>query len=228
MRKFVLISAALLQISWCYAYPGPAGVGAYAYQDSSGHRYGGTYDLKDNINPFSDPFAVPFNDVDTFFPDYFRNYENILQQIFASDLENQRLASYAAQKAYDLTFNQPGYHTNFLRFPNFGGFPFFGPGPTPFNMAQGSHNAAFAGAAAGPGFSHQVAGIDPVNVNIPNVDVTNRFNNVERSNSPGKFYSVSSSSFASSSNLNGKAGGHREAETVVNDNGRITKYKVHS
>ncbi|XP_039753371.1 uncharacterized protein LOC120628800 isoform X3 [Pararge aegeria] len=193
MRKFVLISAALLQISWCYAYPGPAGVGAYAYQDSSGHRYGGTYDLKDNINPFSDPFAVPFNDVDTFFPDYFRNYENILQQ-----------------------------------FPNFGGFPFFGPGPTPFNMAQGSHNAAFAGAAAGPGFSHQVAGIDPVNVNIPNVDVTNRFNNVERSNSPGKFYSVSSSSFASSSNLNGKAGGHREAETVVNDNGRITKYKVHS
>ncbi|XP_039753364.1 uncharacterized protein LOC120628800 isoform X2 [Pararge aegeria] len=205
MRKFVLISAALLQISWCYAYPGPAGVGAYAYQDSSGHSKIAIFKRRTLFPPFR-PFS----------------------RIFASDLENQRLASYAAQKAYDLTFNQPGYHTNFLRFPNFGGFPFFGPGPTPFNMAQGSHNAAFAGAAAGPGFSHQVAGIDPVNVNIPNVDVTNRFNNVERSNSPGKFYSVSSSSFASSSNLNGKAGGHREAETVVNDNGRITKYKVHS
>ncbi|XP_034836708.1 uncharacterized protein [Maniola hyperantus] len=227
MRSLVLISVALLQISWCFAHPNPAGVGAYAYQDSSGHRYGGTYDLKDDFNPFRDPFATPFNDVDSFFPDYFRNYENLLQQIFASDIENQRLASYAAQKAYDLTYNQAGYHTNFFRFPNFGGFPFFGPGPMPFNVGPHGHNAAFAGAAAGPGFKHQVAGIDPINVNIPNVDVGNRFNDVQ-GNGPGKFYSVSSSSFASSSNDNGKVGGHREAETVVNDNGKITKYKVHS
>ncbi|XP_023944154.2 uncharacterized protein LOC112050194 isoform X1 [Bicyclus anynana] len=227
MRRFVILSAVILQISWCYAYPGPAGVGAYAYQDSNGHRYGGTYDLKDNINPFRDPFASPFNDVDAFFPDYFRNYENLLQQIFA-DIETQRLASYAAQKAYDLTFNQAGYHTNFLRFPNFGGFPFFGAGPMPFNMPHGSHNAAFAGAAAGPGYRHQVAGIDPINSNIPNVNVVERFNDEERSNNPGKFYSVSSSSFASSSNIDGKVAGHREAETVVNDNGKITKYKVHS
>ncbi|XP_023944155.2 uncharacterized protein LOC112050194 isoform X2 [Bicyclus anynana] len=193
MRRFVILSAVILQISWCYAYPGPAGVGAYAYQDSNGHRYGGTYDLKDNINPFRDPFASPFNDVDAFFPDYFRNYENLLQQ-----------------------------------FPNFGGFPFFGAGPMPFNMPHGSHNAAFAGAAAGPGYRHQVAGIDPINSNIPNVNVVERFNDEERSNNPGKFYSVSSSSFASSSNIDGKVAGHREAETVVNDNGKITKYKVHS
>ncbi|XP_045776532.1 uncharacterized protein LOC123874970 isoform X2 [Maniola jurtina] len=192
MRGLVFISVALLQVSWCFAYPNPAGVGAYAYQDSSGHRYGGTYDLKDDFNPFRDPFASPFNDVDAFFPDYFRNYENLLQQ-----------------------------------FPNFGGFPFFGAGPMPFNVGPHSHNAAFAGAAVGPGFKHQVAGIDPINVNIPNVDVVNRFNDVQ-GNGPGKFYSVSSSSFASSSNDNGKIGGRREAETIVNENGKITKYKVHS
>lgn len=34
----------------------------------------------------------------------------------------------------------------------------------PFNAGQGGgYNGAFAGAAAGPGFTHQVAAIDPVN-----------------------------------------------------------------
>lgn len=61
---------------------------------------------------------------------------------------------------------------------------------------------------------------------MPNVNVVNRFNDVG-DRGPGKFYSVSSSSIASSSNVNGKEAGHREAETIVNDNGKITKYKVH-
>lgn len=79
MNLFSTIQSILINFLFP-AYPGPAGVGAYAYQDSSGRRYGGTYDLKDDFNPFSDPFAAPFNDVDAFFPDYFRNFENILQQ----------------------------------------------------------------------------------------------------------------------------------------------------
>lgn len=67
--------------------PHPNGVGAYAYQDSNGNRYGGTYGLKDdqinlgnqgNLDHFN---PVPFQpDFDDFFPEYFRNFENLLQE----------------------------------------------------------------------------------------------------------------------------------------------------
>lgn len=60
---------------------------------------------------------------------------------------------------------------------------------------------------------------------IPNVSLTDRY---AEPSDDGKFYSVSSSSFASSDNDNGKLSGFRQAETVVNDNGKITKYRVHS
>lgn len=95
---------------------------------------------------------------------------SLCYRIFGSDYESQRLASYAARKAYDLTYNHwPinqnfGYSPTFFRFPNFGGgFPFFGPGAGLSNM-DSSRQAAFASAALGPGFSHQVAAIDPINI----------------------------------------------------------------
>lgn len=80
----------------------PAGVGVYAYQDSAGNRYGGTYDLDDaqifgkgkngkngasgvNFGPANnwgnfDPFVQNFQPNDDFFPEYFSNLENLLQE----------------------------------------------------------------------------------------------------------------------------------------------------
>ncbi|XP_050674336.1 uncharacterized protein LOC126971863 isoform X4 [Leptidea sinapis] len=180
MKMFIIISAAFLQVTWCYGYPGarPQGVGVYAYQDSAGNR------------------------------------------IFASDIEAQRLASFAAYKAYDITMNQNRHFPNFFRFPTFGPPNFFGGG---FDVM--SHpNSAFASAVAGPGYSHQTAAINPESEAMRNIDVTNRFN--EPSGGNNKFYSVSSSSYSSSSNLDGQVKNLRGAETTVNNNGKVTKYRV--
>ncbi|XP_050344243.1 uncharacterized protein LOC126769463 isoform X1 [Nymphalis io] len=226
MMKIVLISVLLLQITLCYAYPTSQGVGVYSYQDSTGNRYGGTFDPRDTFIPYSDPFAVPFNDIDYFIPDYFRNFDNILQQIFRSDIESQRLASHAARKAFDITYNHAGYNPNFFRLPQFTGSPFFGPGGFQANMDNNAHQSAFASAVAAPGYRRQIASINPVNPGLANVDVTSTLG--ESDNRNPNFMSVSSSSFASSSNRDGKVTGVRGAETVVNDNGKITKYQVHS
>ncbi|CAK1544500.1 unnamed protein product [Leptosia nina] len=233
--KGITICAILLQLNWCYGLPNPRGVGAYAYQDTLGNRYGGTYGLDDkDIISNSDPYTgyppiaqVPYltNFADAFFPNYISNYDNVLQEVFASNLEAQRLASYAARKAYDITANQIREFHNSYRFPTFGPPNFFGGGGlVPFDvMAQ--PNSAFAGAAIGPGYTHQVAAINPENDLMKNVDISNRFNDEPGNN---KFYSVSSSSYSSSSNLNGQPKNSRGAETVVNNNGKITKYRVQS
>ncbi|RVE54484.1 hypothetical protein evm_000969 [Chilo suppressalis] len=223
MKSLILLCIVCLQIGWSYSVP--KGVGAYAYEDTAGNRYGGTYGLNDaqvqqRLESFIPPFAYNFQNVDDFFPEYFNNFENILRETFKTNLENQRLAILAATKAYDLTSNQAGYIPNFpTRFDDigrFGGFPGFP------NMM----NAAFASGMAGPGFSHQIAAISPPNPLQGNVNVVNRFADV---GSPGNgFYSVSSSSFSSSSDVNGKKSNHRQAETIVNNNGHVTEYKVES
>ncbi|XP_026496568.1 uncharacterized protein LOC113401062 isoform X1 [Vanessa tameamea] len=226
MTKIILISVLLIQLTWCYAYPASQGVGVYSYQDTAGNRYGGTFDPRDTFIPYSDPFAVPFNDIDYFFPDYFRNFENILQQIFGSDIESQRLALHAANKAFDITYNHAGYNPNFFRLPQFTGSPLFGPGRFRANMDNNAHQSAFASAVVAPGYRRQIAAIDPINPGLPNVDVTNRAAETDRSNP--NFVSVSSSSYASSANIDGKVSGMRGSETVVNENGKVTKYEVHS
>ncbi|XP_038208268.1 uncharacterized protein LOC119829703 isoform X4 [Zerene cesonia] len=146
MKGLVTLSAILLQLTWCYGYPDPRGVGAYAYQDTAGNR-----------------------------------------------------------------------------FPQYGPPNFFGSGGLPFDMSQ--PNSAFASGVAGPGFSHQIAAINPESDRMKNVEITNRFNDDPGNN---KFYSVSSSSYSSSANLGGQELNHRGAETVVNNNGRITKYRVNA
>ncbi|KAL0901815.1 hypothetical protein ABMA27_006983 [Loxostege sticticalis] len=90
----------------------------------------------------------------------------------------------------------------------------------PFEMP----NSAYAGAAVGPGFSHQVAALNPENPREPNVNVMNRFS--DNTGPGGKFYSVSSSSYSSSSNVNGRQETKKGAETLVNNNGVVTHYKV--
>ncbi|XP_061385712.1 uncharacterized protein LOC116779088 isoform X1 [Danaus plexippus] len=213
--KVLLISAILLQ-AWCNAYPKPKGVASYVYTDTDGNRYGGTYDLGNNIAPFSDPIISSFSD--PYVPEFFNNFGNILPQI---DLKNQRPALLNDPRAFNPTYQRRGYNPSFSRFP-FGGFPF---GPSAFNVNRFGENAAFASSAIAPGYRHQSAIISPANADIPNVSLTDRF---AEPSDDGKFYSVSSSSFASSDNDNGKLSGFRQAETVVNDNGKITKYRVHS
>ncbi|XP_061385713.1 uncharacterized protein LOC116779088 isoform X3 [Danaus plexippus] len=137
------------------------------------------------------------------------------------DLKNQRPALLNDPRAFNPTYQRRGYNPSFSRFP-FGGFPF---GPSAFNVNRFGENAAFASSAIAPGYRHQSAIISPANADIPNVSLTDRF---AEPSDDGKFYSVSSSSFASSDNDNGKLSGFRQAETVVNDNGKITKYRVHS
>ncbi|XP_022821941.1 uncharacterized protein LOC111353229 isoform X2 [Spodoptera litura] len=186
-----IIFLVMLPLAWSYGEPNLQGGGAFAYVDSSGHRYGGTYGLKDGrvIPTSGDPIPQRFADFaypneDDFSTAYFANLENLLQE-FA-----------------------------FTNIPSL---------PLPMPMPHFGSNSAFAGAAAGPGFQHQVASIFPVNPANPNV---NHFADTVQQPGRNGFYSVSSNSFSSSSNVNGKAVNSRGAETLVNDNGRITHYKV--
>ncbi|XP_053615166.1 uncharacterized protein LOC128677963 isoform X5 [Plodia interpunctella] len=137
---------------------------------------------------------------------------------FESNLANQALALKAAQQAFDLTSSQAGY-IPYLPFRS-GDFGNFG---NMFNSA----NSAFAGGFAAPGFTHQIAAISPPNPNNPNVNVFERFN--EGSAIPGaNFVSMKSTAYSSSSNINGKEISNRGSETVVNNNGKVTGYSVHS
>ncbi|XP_022901290.1 uncharacterized protein [Onthophagus taurus] len=87
---------------------------------------------------------------------------------------------------------------------------------------NGGEGAA-ASAAFGPGGIHQTAGVFPENPNSPNINT--RFA-ASPDGAPGGFHSVSTSSFSSSSDVNGKPSSFHQASTTVNDNGKVTTYTV--
>lgn len=92
-------------------------------------------------------------------------------------------------------------------------------------------NFAASSGSVGPGGIHQTATLIPANPNSPNVDT--RFGGDETpivtvSSGPQGFKGVSTSSFSSSSDINGQKTSHREASTSVNDNGKVTTYTVRS
>lgn len=62
--------------------------------------------------------------------------------------------------------------------------------------------------------------------NNPNVNVVNRFADAGTNDGKPHFVSVSSTSYSTSSNVNGKETNQRGAETVVNKDGKVTSYKV--
>ncbi|XP_026319725.1 uncharacterized protein LOC113230149 isoform X2 [Hyposmocoma kahamanoa] len=213
MRCLMVLSVFVAALGWCYGKPAPAGIGAFAYQDSSGNRYGGTYGLQDgkaysisgdDVTSFnSDGGVNNFQSLDSFFPEYFKNFETILQE--------------------------SGGFGNIPDFGNFGfGMPMGGSAP-PFGFPMGpmgpmGPNSAFASAMAGPGYkSHKIA-LNPANPRKPNVDVT-RMSDAGR-NGGRQFYSVSSSSYSSSANLNGQQVNDRGGETIINDNGVISRYSL--
>ncbi|XP_053615131.1 uncharacterized protein LOC128677963 isoform X1 [Plodia interpunctella] len=226
MKSFIVLTVICLHLKWSFGTP--VGVSSFAYQDSSGNRYGGTYHTPGaQLDQFFEPkdlqFQTPYQQNSyqaqgNFFPDYFRNLQFLIQEAFESNLANQALALKAAQQAFDLTSSQAGY-IPYLPFRS-GDFGNFG---NMFNSA----NSAFAGGFAAPGFTHQIAAISPPNPNNPNVNVFERFN--EGSAIPGaNFVSMKSTAYSSSSNINGKEISNRGSETVVNNNGKVTGYSVHS
>ncbi|XP_075969695.1 uncharacterized protein LOC142972442 isoform X3 [Anticarsia gemmatalis] len=216
-----LLLLVVLQIVWSLgqteAFASSAGGGAFAYTDSSGKKYSGTYSTKDGKVVQSSGDPVPF--ADTAFPG--SRLTGPLLPI---------LRPFHPMFPFELRLPQPqfndfggfaggyggGYGGGFGGFPNFNNFAFGMP-----NFP----NSAFAGAAAGPGFRHQVAAINPANPNSPNVNRISHYSDTNQGN-PGGYYAVSSKSYASSSNVNGQPISHRGSETVVNDNGKVTKYKV--
>ncbi|XP_013149638.1 PREDICTED: uncharacterized protein LOC106111967 isoform X4 [Papilio polytes] len=218
MKVVYLVSAIVLQCSWSYGSPGPDGVGVFAYQDSTGRRYECVY--KPNINEADDSSeSSNVNKINEVLP-----FDTNWQDTIFGNIENQQRAAFeAAQNSFG-AFNNFPFIPNFdFRYPPYGHFNYFGPSyRAPFDMS--GSNSAFAAGAVGPGFRHQVAAINPGNPQMPNVDTTM---NRAPENRQG-FYSVSSSSYASSMNNNGVPQNQRGAETVVNDNGRITKYVVHN
>lgn len=86
-------------------------------------------------------------------------------------------------------------------------------------------NYAAATASYGNNGIHQTASIYPSNPNSPNID--NRFG-ASGPNDGSGFFGVSTSSFSSSSDVNGVKTNRKGAITSVNDNGKITTYKVGS
>ncbi|PZC85655.1 hypothetical protein B5X24_HaOG215925 [Helicoverpa armigera] len=225
MMKIIFL--VFIPLAWSYG-PNTQGGGAFAYVDSTGNRYGGTYGLEDGkvVRTSGDPIPEHFADtVDPyhgadFGPLFFGNFDHLLQEVFQKNFENQRLAFDAARQAFDLSSNQlGGYYPNpnvDYRYPPFGGFGM---------PMSGFGNSAFASASAGPGYQHHVAAISPSNPRMPNVDRVSHFADTSLPDGR-KYYSVSSKSYSSSSNINGREISNRGAETLVNDNGKVTHYKV--
>ncbi|XP_004932382.2 uncharacterized protein LOC101741178 isoform X3 [Bombyx mori] len=230
MRNILMVCAICLVLAVGNALPNNRGVGAFAYQDSSGNRYGGTYGLKDGAvvdkqGDFPPNFQPEsFQDLDYFFPEYFRNFENLLREPFFrfTPIRTKSFFPYTPLR-FEPFRPFPSYPQ---RFPIFN-FPSPGFTDEQFPAMQNYPNqfGAFAGAAAGPGFSHQVASINPPNPNMPNVNKYTSYSGAQP-NDGNQFVSVSSSSYSSSVNDNGEVKNHRAAETVVNNNGKVTKYKV--
>ncbi|XP_013177105.1 PREDICTED: uncharacterized protein LOC106124724 isoform X2 [Papilio xuthus] len=243
MKFLYLVSAVVLHCSWSYGSPSPDGVGVFAYQDSTGRRcrrflpplpplpplkpltpfkplrpLPPMKPLPRLLSPF--PTLSPFPQLPPL--PHFKKFRDVIYD----NIENQQRAAFeAAQNTYG-AFNNFPFIPNFdFRYPPYGHFNYFGPSyRAPFDMS--GSNSAFAAAAVGPGFRHQVAAINPGNPQMPNVDTT--INRQPQNRQGQGFYSVSSSSYASSLNNNGVPQNQRGAETVVNDNGRITKYAVHN
>ncbi|CAG4979786.1 unnamed protein product [Parnassius apollo] len=147
-----------------------------------------------------------------------------------ANIENQeRKVFEAAQNSFG-AFNEFPYIPTFnFRYPSNDPFNNFGPGNyKPFDMSgKNTPYNAFAFGAVGPGFKHQIAAINPSNPQSPNVQKFSH-NPDRRNDLNNHFYSVHSSASSSSINKNGELQSQKAAETIVNDNGKVTKYSVHS
>ncbi|XP_055916419.1 uncharacterized protein DDB_G0282077 isoform X1 [Eupeodes corollae] len=114
----------------------------------------------------------------------------------------------------------------------------YGPGSgsgSDYGSSSGNYapNYASASGSYGPGGGHQTASIYPENPNVPNINT--RFSDDDSGigggssgGGGGGYRGVSVSSYSSSSDVNGKKTNQRGASTTINDNGKVTTYRVHS
>ncbi|XP_049305424.1 uncharacterized protein LOC105224053 isoform X3 [Bactrocera dorsalis] len=173
--------------------------GSYAGAGGSAGGYGGGYDDYDY------GYAPDFGFIDPYL-----FHQQLTAQILANHAaQHQRIQQQIAQQqAYFHNANRPTYYGGGNRY---GASNRYAP------------NHAIAAASIGPGGSYHTANISPENPDIPNI--TNRFGG---SSSPGGYKGVSVSSFSSSSDINGQKTSQRGAQTTINDNGKITTYRVQS
>ncbi|XP_018790632.1 PREDICTED: uncharacterized protein LOC108970008 isoform X3 [Bactrocera latifrons] len=173
--------------------------GSYAGAGGSVGGYGGGYDDYDY------GYAPDFGFIDPYL-----FHQQLTAQILANHAaQHQRIQQQIAQQqAYFQNANRPSYYGGGNRY---GASNRYAP------------NHAIAAASIGPGGSYHTANISPENPDVPNI--TNRFGG---SSSPGGYKGVSVSSFSSSSDINGQKTSQRGAQTTINDNGKITTYRVQS
>ncbi|XP_067621945.1 uncharacterized protein [Eurosta solidaginis] len=125
--------------------------------------------------------------------------------------DNRIQQQIAQQQAYFQDANTPNYYDGGAGGGSYGTANRYAP------------NHSVAAASIGPGGSYQTAYINPENLEIPNIST--RFGGPS---SPGGYKGVSVSSFSSSSDINGQKTSHRAAQTTINDNGKVTTYRVQS
>lgn len=138
------------------------------------------------------------------FIDPYLFHQQLTAQILANQAaqHNRIQQQIAQQQAYFQNTNHPSYYGSANRY---------------------APNHAIAAASIGPGGSYHTANISPANPDVPNI--SNRFGGPS---SPGGYKGVSVSSFSSSSDINGQKTSQRGAQTTINDNGKVTTYRVHS
>ncbi|XP_067621946.1 uncharacterized protein [Eurosta solidaginis] len=140
-------------------------------------------------------------------------HQQLTEQILANHAaQNHRIQQQIAQQqAYFQDANTPNYYDGGAGGGSYGTANRYAP------------NHSVAAASIGPGGSYQTAYINPENLEIPNIST--RFGGPS---SPGGYKGVSVSSFSSSSDINGQKTSHRAAQTTINDNGKVTTYRVQS
>nr|XP_014098616.1 shematrin-like protein 2 isoform X4 [Bactrocera oleae]XP_036232298.1 shematrin-like protein 2 isoform X4 [Bactrocera oleae] len=173
--------------------------GSYAGAGGSAGGYGGGYDDYDY------GYAPDFGFIDPYL-----FHQQLTAQILANQAtQHQRIQQQIAQ--------QQAYFQNAYPPTYYGGGNRYG------TTNRYAPNHAIAAASIGPGGSYHTANISPANPDVPNI--TNRFGGPS---SPGGYKGVSVSSFSSSSDINGQKSSQRGAQTTINDNGKITTYRVQS
>lgn len=212
-----------------------SGAGLYNSNTYAGQTYGSSY-------PYSNQYTGYTSTGGNAFP-FYQPFQPLPP--FASPLYNQQLAHQAAifNSIKNQAYGGGGYGGGYG-----GGSAYGGAGAYTGGAATGSYggigsrgafggtyggddsyapNYASAGGYVGNGYKQQYANVYPANPSYPNLD--SRFGGddspgVSVSRGPGGFVGVSS--FSSSSDVNGQK--FRQAATTVNDNGKVTTYRVQS
>uniref|UniRef100_U5ELX7 Putative secreted protein n=1 Tax=Corethrella appendiculata TaxID=1370023 RepID=U5ELX7_9DIPT len=222
MLQYILLSILVAGASAGYSsstYAGGSGTGGFnsvGGSVSSGSGFAGSHAGAGFYPGFGTYSPVPPLPSPHDYSQFFHNLNLQFQNLYQQNLQQQ-------QALFD----------NFHRFqqsiPAQGGGG-YGSSGTYGGGSYGGPNYASSSAAYGPGGFHQTASIYPANPASPNVNTRFGSGTPTVTHSQGRpgFVGVSSSSFSSSSDVNGKKSSHREAVTSVNDNGKITTYHVRS